>query len=198
MIAKLAGRIDELGEGHVVLDVGGVGYLVFCSSRTLARLGRPGEAARLHVETHVREDHIHLYGFAEMVERQCFALLLGVQGVGAKLALAILGTLSPEDLGAAVARQDAVSLRRAPGVGPKLATRIVVELKDRALPVAFTLPPQPLAPANALANDAVSALTNLGYRPGDAALAVDAARRKLGEAADLAGLIRGGLRELSP
>ncbi|MBM3489797.1 MAG: Holliday junction branch migration protein RuvA [Alphaproteobacteria bacterium] len=199
MIARLSGRLVELGEGQVVLEVGGVGYLVFCSARTLARLGRVGEAAQLGIETHVREDHIHLYGFAEPAERQCFVLLQAVQGVGAKLALGILGALAPAELAAAVARQDAGSLRRAPGVGPKLAARIVAELKGRALPVVPAPAPSaaPAPPADALGDDAVSALVNLGYRQGEAALAVDAARRKLGERIDLAGLIRGGLRELS-
>ncbi len=131
MIAMLAGVIDEIGPDRLVLDVNGVGYLVFCSSRTLARAPRRGEALRLLVETHVREDHIHLYGFAEESERHWFRLLNTVQGVGARLALAILGTLAPDALVTAILAQDKAALTRAEGVGPKLGQRIVTELKDK-------------------------------------------------------------------
>src|SRR6266851_10212780 len=131
MIAKLSGIRDSAGPDGVVIDVGGVGYLVFCSARTLRQLPAEGEALRLVIETHVREDHIHLYGFVDEAERGIYRLLTTVQGVGAKLALAILGALSPDALVAAIAAQDRTALTQADGVGPKLATRIVVELRDK-------------------------------------------------------------------
>src|SRR6478672_3133755 len=137
MIAKLTGLIDSTtGEG-AVLDVNGVGYLVFCSPRTLARLPAKGAPASLLIETHVREDHIHLYGFADLPERDWFRLLTTVQGVGAKLALAVLGVLGPDDLAHAIAAGDKASLSRPPGVGPKLAGRIAAELKDKAGSIAI-------------------------------------------------------------
>jgi len=162
MIAMLAGIVDEIGADRLVLDVNGVGYLVFCSSRTLARAPRHGEPLRLLVETHVREDHIHLYGFAEESERHWFRLLNTVQGVGARLALAVLGALPPDALVTAILAQDKAALARAEGVGPKLAQRIVTELKDKvgtiALGGARALPED----AEAASADAVSALVNLG------------------------------------
>ena len=132
MIAKLTGAVDSIGEAQVVIDVAGVGYLVYCSARTLGGLPPLGEVASLLVDTHVREDHIHLYGFADVQEREWFHLLKSVQGVGAKLAIAILSALSIDQLGHAIAAQDRTFLTRADGVGPKLASRILSELKDQA------------------------------------------------------------------
>jgi len=131
MIAKLAGILEAVGAEGAVIDVGGVGYLAFCSSRTIGRLPPPGAAARLLIETHVREDHIHLYGFIDAAERDWFRLLLTVQGVGARLALALLSALSPEALALAVVAADRTALARAEGVGPRLAARIVNELRDK-------------------------------------------------------------------
>jgi holliday junction DNA helicase RuvA len=194
MIAKLRGRVDSTGPNWAVVDVGGVGYLVFCSARTLDRLPRSGEA-QLHVVTHVREDHIHLYGFADAAEREWFNLLQSVQSVGAKVALGVLSALSPDELARAVAAGDKAAIGRAPGVGPKLAQRIAVELRDKiGAPALAAAAPAP-APAHGPESEAVSALVNLGYRPAEAASAVQAARA--GGAADLAALIRGGLKELA-
>lgn len=199
MIAKLAGVIDSVGEGHVVIDVGGVGYLVFCATRTLARLPALGGTASLLIETHVREDHIHLYGFADEAERAWFRLLTTVQGVGARIGLAILSVLGPDDLARAIAVQDKASVARANGVGAKLAGRIVSELKDK-VPGLEALPgpaPAPGVPAaNGAASDAVSALVNLGYRRLDAFGAVANAQKSLGPNAAAAELIRAGLKEL--
>ncbi|MDE2229031.1 MAG: Holliday junction branch migration protein RuvA [Alphaproteobacteria bacterium] len=194
MIAMLAGRVDQVGPDSVVLDVNGVGYLVFCSARSLAEVPARGEPLRLYIETHVREDHIHLYGFLDEIERAWFRLLLGVQGVGARIAMAILGALAPAELATAIVAQDKASITRADGVGPKLASRILIELKDKAAV---------LAPAAAIASvtegataDAVSALVNLGYPRGDAYGAVAEAARRLGPSARLDTLIKVGLREL--
>jgi Holliday junction DNA helicase RuvA len=203
MIAKLTGILDSSSADGAVVDVGGVGYLVFCSARTLRQLPGEGEAVRLVVETHVREDHIHLYGFIDDGERDAFRLLTTVQGVGAKLALAILGALSPDDLAAAIVAQDRAALAQADGVGPKLAMRIVNELRDKIS--GLTLPPPvatpsrggAAAPAAGGAADAVSALVNLGYRRVEAYAAVTRAARELGPAADLDSLIRSGLKELA-
>jgi len=197
MIAKLRGRIDTIGPDWAIIDVGGVGYLVYCSSRTLSRLGPVGETATLSIETHVREDHIHLFGFASTVEREWFARLQTVQGVGAKVALAILSVLPPDELAQALAAQDKAAVARASGVGPKLAARIVNELKDKAAVAAMTAAAPQVASDDAVAGDAVSALVNLGYGRSDAFGAVAAARRKLGADADLGALVKGGLKELS-
>jgi holliday junction DNA helicase RuvA len=207
MIAKLTGILDSGGADGAVVDVGGVGYLVFCSARTLRQLPGEGEAVRLVVETHVREDHIHLYGFIDDGERDAFRLLTTVQGVGAKLALAILGALSPDGLAAAIVAQDRAALAQAEGVGPKLAMRIVNELRDKisglALPPPASINPgaTPRAgvatPAAGGAADAVSALVNLGYRRVEAYAAVTRASRELGPGADLDALIRCGLKELA-
>jgi len=194
MIAMLAGRVDQVGTDSLVLDVNGVGYQVFCSARSLAKAPARGEPLRLFVETHVREDHIHLYGFLDEAERAWFRLLLSVQGVGARIAMAILGTLGPAELATAIVAQDRASLTRADGVGPKLATRILTELKDKAAALA---PVAVIADtADGAAVDAVSALVNLGYPRGDAYGAVAEAARRLGPAARLDALIRAGLREL--
>lgn len=199
MIAKLSGILDRSSPDGVVIDVGGVGYLVFCSARTLRQLPGEGEAVRLVTETHVREDHIHLYGFIDEAERGMYRLLTTVQGVGAKLALAILGALSPDALAAAIVAQDRAALTQADGVGPKLATRIVIELRDKVsgLPAAASqLPGTPTALEGAAA-DAVSALVNLGYRRVDAFGAIARASRKIGAEAGLDALIRGGLKEMA-
>ena len=202
MIGKLTGVLDSSGEDWAIVDVGGVGYVAFCSSRTLERAGRPGERVSLLVETHVREDHIHLYGFADPAERDWFRLLSTVQGVGAKMALAVLSTLAPGDLIRAIAAQDKAALTRASGVGPKLAARILAELKDKAGTVALGPVAQIAGSAGpagleAPAEDALSALVNLGYGRSEALGAVVEASRKLGDKAPLASLIKEGLKELS-
>ncbi|CAH1650137.1 Holliday junction ATP-dependent DNA helicase RuvA [Hyphomicrobiales bacterium] len=204
MIGKLKGLVDSYGEDFVIIDVGGVGYVVHCSSRTLQNLPKAGEAATLAIETHVREDMIRLYGFRSDAEREWFRLLQSVQGVGAKVALAILSVLDPGALATAIAMADKTAVARAPGVGPKLAARIVAELKDKAPafgavdPVVASLAgasedrraPQPAA-------DAISALVNLGYGQPQAAAAIAAAMRQGGEDAPAATLIRLGLKELA-
>ena len=204
MIGKLSGIVDSVEEDGAILDVGGVGYLVFGSRRTLGALA-PGEAARQLIETHVREDHIHLYAFAEAAERDWFRLLTTVQGVGARNALSILSVLSSAQLTQAIAAQDKAAVTRANGVGPKLAQRIVSELKDKAGGIALGgAALQPVtggkAPAGfeGLSEDAVSALVNLGYRRADAFTAVAKAAGKLDGEASLEALIKGGLRELAP
>jgi Holliday junction DNA helicase RuvA len=203
MIAKLAGLLDQVMSDGAVIDVGGVGYLVFCSTRTIGQLPPPGAATRLLVETHVREDHIHLYGFIDAVERDWFRLLMTVQGVGARLALALLSAVPPDALALAILAQDKATLARADGVGPRLAARIANELRDKVGGLA-TAAPTPVIGIAAVANaeagataDAVSALVNLGYRRAEAFGAVAAAARKLGEEAALDALIRAGLQELA-
>ena len=204
MIGKLKGLIDSYGEDFVILDVGGVGYQVHCSARTLQALPAPGEAAVLSIETYVREDQLKLFGFRTDQEREWFRLLQTVQGVGAKVALAVLGTLKPSELASAIAMRDKAMVARTPGVGPKVAERIVTELKDKAPAYADVDPavirlsgavedkraPQPVA-------DAVSALVNLGYGQPQAAAAIAAAARSAGEKAETAQLIRLGLKELA-
>lgn len=202
MIAKLTGRVDGTGEGFAVIDVNGVGYLVFCSSRTLGSLPPVGGSASLLIETQVSQDHIHLYAFADQAERTWFRLLTTVQGVGSKVALAILSALLPDQLIQAIAAQDKATLTRAQGVGPKLGARIVAELKDKVGGIALG-PVAAIAAANgaaALDNkaaDAVSALINLGYRRAEVLGAVAEVRRRLGADAGLDDLIKAGLRELS-
>jgi Holliday junction DNA helicase RuvA len=201
MIAKLAGVLDQVMSDGAIIDVGGVGYLVFCSTRTIAQLPSPGAPARLLVETHVREDHIHLYGFIDSVERDWFRLLTTVQGVGARLALSLLSAVSPDQLALAILSQDKATLARADGVGPRLAARITNELRDKVGGLA-TAAPMPVTAVVAsdtkmdAAGDAVSALLNLGYRRAEAFGAVAAAARKLGDTAALDALIRAGLQEL--
>jgi Holliday junction DNA helicase RuvA len=205
MIGKLKGLIDSFGEDFVILDVNGVGYVVQCSARTLQKLPRVGEAAALAIETQVREDAIRLFGFSSDAERDWFRLLQSVQGVGAKVALAILSVLGPNDLSQAVAGADKASVARAPGVGPKLAARIVAELKDKApafgavdAAAARLADMSDEAPATPPAlRDAVSALVNLGYGRPQAAAAVAASARALGEDAQTSALIRQGLKELA-
>jgi holliday junction DNA helicase RuvA len=203
VIAKLRGLVDSKSAESAVIDVGGVGYLVFCPTRTLDRLPPVGAPATLHVETHVREDHIHLYGFIEPEEREWFRLLNRVQGVGARVALALLSALSPGSLLQAIAAQDRAMLTQASGVGPKLASRILTELKDQIGTIAAATTTAELAaslqntPETGPFADAVSALVNLGYRRAEAMGAVAGASRRLGQKAALDDLIRAGLKELS-
>ncbi len=199
MIAKLKGIVDEAGEDGAIVDVNGVGYLVFCSARTLARLPRRGEAVTLIIDTHVREDHIHLYGFLNEGERAWFRLLQTVQGVGARVALGILSALTPDDLSQAIAVQDKTALTRASGVGKKLAERVVHELKDKVGGLAAAPAAVGIAAAQPSSDmtDAVSALTHLGYRPAEASAAVSRAARSLGAQADVKSLITAGLKELA-
>jgi Holliday junction DNA helicase RuvA len=188
----------------VILDVHGVGYLIHCSSRTLQALPRAGEAATLFIETIVREDMIRLFGFANETEKAWFNILLGVQGVGQKVALAILSTLKPGELANAIAMKDKAAIARTSGVGPKLAERICVELKDKA-PAFGSVDPAVVKLAGEMeegrargpVKDAISALVNLGYGQPQAAAAVAAAAKTLGEAAEAGALIRQGLRELA-
>lgn len=205
MIGKLRGLVDAVGEAHAIIDVNGVGYEVFASSRTLRTL-QPGQEVSLAIETHVREDAIRLFGFTSEIERAWFRTLQSVQGVGSKVALAVLGTLAPQDLANAIALQDWASVEQTQGVGKKLAQRIVAELKDKApalsaaglnIPSVTAGKPDPAAQQNTAAAEAISALTNLGYQPGPASQAIAVAMRELGEGADTAKLIRRGLRELS-
>src|SRR5947209_6635074 len=195
MIGKLKGMIDTYGEDFVILDVGGVGYLVHCSARTLQELPGTGQPATLAIETHVREDQIRLFGFLTDVEREWFRLLQTVQGVGAKVALSVLGTLKPADLASAIAMRDKSMVARSPGVGPKVAERIVTELKDKA-PAYATVDPAVVRLAGSFDDkaaprpiaDAISALVNLGYGQGQAAAAIAAAIRAAGDGADAASL----------
>jgi Holliday junction DNA helicase RuvA len=202
MIGKLTGRLDEVGPSTLIVDVNGVGYEVTCAARTLASLPAVGETVTLAVDTHMREDSIRLYGFATEHERAWFRALQTVQGVGAKVALAVLGTLDAADLANAVALQDKNMVARAPGVGPKVAARIVAELKDKMPSLAPAIRPGGVAPVTILpegmsARDAVSALTNLGYGHAQAAAAVSLAVGKAGREARTEELIRLGLRELA-
>lgn len=202
MIAKLKGIVDHVGDGHAIIDVGGVGYLVHCAARTLGRL-KAGEAAALLIETDVGEDHIRLFGFADGAEREWFRLLTSVQGVGSRIGLAVLSTLTPDELVRAIAAGDKTTVSRANGVGGKLAQRIVTELKDKVSALA-------LGAAGGAAGkkgkgggvdtataDAVSALVNLGYVPADALGAVAQAGEALGAGASVAELIRAALSELA-
>lgn len=202
MIAKLSGRIDSVGDGWAVIDVGGVGYLVYSAAPTLGRLV-VGGAASLLIETHVREDHIHLYGFLDLAERDWFRLLTTVQGVGARVALAIQSVLTPDDLLRAVAASDKAAITRAAGVGPKLAARVAAELKDKV--AAIALGPGAAAVRDVVApggedgqalRDAASALVNLGYGASDAFAAVSGAAADLGDGATVEALIRKGLARL--
>ncbi|WP_448203379.1 Holliday junction branch migration protein RuvA [Azospirillum sp. sgz302134] len=212
MIAKLTGIVDSVGTDWVVVDVNGVGYQVACSNRTLSRM-TTGERVALVVETFIREDRITLYGFADAGERDWFRLLTTIQGVGSRLALSILGVLDPDQITRAIAAQDKTALTRAEGVGPKVAARIINELKDKVgnlalgasaatAPAGGKAAPGDGAAAGSTANntvmaDAVSALVNLGYGRSEAFGAVVAAGRKLGDGAGVSELIRHGLKELS-
>lgn len=204
MIGKLRGLVDSYSSEGIILDVGGVGYVVFCSARTLATLPPAGEAVSLAIETQVREDAIRLYGFRSDDERDWFRLLQSVQGVGAKVALAILGLGPVSELASAIALQDKAAIARAPGVGPRLAARITAELKDKT-PAVMSVDPAAAklsgeAPARGTpvaVQDAISALVNLGYGRPQAATAVAAALKALGDDADAQTLIRRGLKELA-
>ena len=197
MIAKLRGRVDSIGDGEAVIDVNGVGYLVFAPARTVADL-TVGESAEIFIETHVREDHIHLYGFATPADRETFRTLMTVQGVGAKVGLAILSVLSGDEAARAIAAQDSSAFRRVSGVGPKLAQRIVLELKDKL--VALTAAPltaNGAAPAGGrVVDDAVSALVNLGYGRTEAFSVVSRCVAQLGANTPVGNVIREALREL--
>ena len=203
MIAKLKGVVDSFGDDWVVIDVTGVGYLVQCSANTLAVLPDKGEAVILATETYVREDQLKLFGFATDLERDWFRLLLTVQGVGTKVALAILSTLKPSALMNAVAMQDKAQVAQAPGVGPKVAQRIVTELKDKfpalapADPALAAVQADVEAPVATPVSDAVSALVNLGYAQTQAGAAVAAALKQTGDDTAAEGLIRHALKELA-
>lgn len=204
MIAKLKGILDSTGDGFLILDVNGVGYRVFCSNKTLAKMPPAGQAASLLIETQVREDHIHLFGFADAVEKGWFSLLTTVQGVGAKVALAILSVLNAEELSMAVMSGDSKSVTRANGVGPKLAVRIVTELKgktgnfDTAGASGIVGDVSTDGEQGSAVGDAVSALVNLGYVRMDAAMAVNKALKNRGAQASVSDLIRDALKEFAP
>lgn len=203
MIGKLKGIVDEINDDHVIVDVHGVGYVVFASPRILGSLPKVGEAVTLFIETQVREDAIKLFGFTTKAEKQWFALLQSVQGVGAKVALALTGTLSPAEIGNAIALRDIAMVCRAPGVGKKVAERIITELKNKV--PEFTANDKNIAlkqelgegSASQAISDAVSALENLGYSRDQAANAIASALRQARNDADSAKLIRLGLKELS-
>ena len=207
MIGKLTGIVDSVGEDWVILDVGGVGYLVYASGRTLGQLQTMRGPASLLVETRMREEQITLYGFLDAVERDWFRMLTQVQGVGARVGLALLTALAPDEIAHSIAAEDRRNLTRAEGVGPKLAGRIVNELRDRVAGLTFASPPPRAAalaagaPVGAaggdIARDAVSALVNLGYGRTDAYSAVAHAVQAAGEGATLEALVRAGLKELS-
>ncbi len=207
MIGKLRGKVDAIGESHLVIDVNGVGYEVQASSKTLRNL-KVGDDVALTIDTHVREDAIRLFGFQSEFERSWFRTLQTIQGVGAKVALSVLGVLAPQDLANAVAFGNWAAVEEAPGVGKKLAQRIVAELKDKAPSLSLSghnIPtgsgpavPAPNVPPSGLAfAEALSALTNLGYNPAQANAAVAVASQELGEAADTAALIKRSLKELA-
>ena len=223
MIGKIAGRLDYRADDHVLIDVRGVGYLVYVSDRTMASLPGPGEAVALYTELLVREDNLQLFGFTTLVEKEWHRLLMSVQGIGAKASMAILGTLGPDGVSRAIALGDWNAVKAAKGLGPKTAQRVVLELKDKAASVMAlsgqaseatgapatddaviepSIPATPITPpapaGNAAAqSEALSALTNLGYAPGEAASAVAQA---LGEdpSLDTSGLIRAALKLLAP
>jgi holliday junction DNA helicase RuvA len=211
MIGKLKGIVDAIGESHCIIDVNGVGYEVQASARALRNM-ELGQVATLVIDTHVREDAIRLFGFVSEVERSWFRMLQAVQGVGSKVALAVLGTLSSQDLANAIALGDWATVEQTPGVGKKLALRIVAELKDKAPALAVAGLHVPAAINGAgkgaskgaadsgeahAAAEAISALTNLGYNPAQASQAIAIAARDLGTDADTAKLIRRGLKELA-
>ena len=209
MIGKLSGIIDSTSKDSLIIDVGGVGYHVFCSGRTLTAMATTEGMVSLYIETHVREDHIHLFGFSDQYEQAWFSLLTTVQGVGARVALAMLSVIAPDALAQAIAAQDKTAITEAPGVGPKLATRIMTELKDKMGGIALgdSASLTPVVPSdgaagrgnetNTVAADAVSALVNLGYGRSDAFGAVAQAVQRLGPDAGAEALIKDGLIELS-
>jgi holliday junction DNA helicase RuvA len=204
MIGKLKGLVDTYGDDFVILDVGGVGYVVFCSGRTLQALPPVGEAGMLFIETYVREDQIKLFGFSSQSEHEWFRILLNVQGVGTKVALALLSTFKVGELASSIALKDVAAITRTPGVGKKLAERIVLDLKDKA-PAFGSVDPAVMklqgevegrrAPQPAL--DAISALVNLGYPQIQASAAVAGAMKVAGEAPKTESLIRLALKEIA-
>ncbi len=202
MIAKLRGVLDSAEDGFVILDVNGVGYRVFCSAKTQMKMPPKGQTATLLIETQVREDAIHLIGFADAVEKSWYLMLSGVQGVGTKVALAILSVLSADELSMAIASGDSKAVTRAAGVGPKLAVRIVTELKGKVGKISLSgadTPAGEIAQAKGSAvDDAVSALVNLGYARMDAAMAVAKSFKQRGESAQVGDLIRDALKEFAP
>lgn len=220
MIGKLTGRYDTRGADHIILDVGGVGYIVYCSERTLAALPPQGSVVALYTDLLVREDNLQLFGFLTMVDKEWHRLLTTVQGVGAKAALAIAGTLGPDGVSRAIALGDVAAIKAAPGVGPKIAQRVVAELKDKAAgvmalsdaaldqdfgeevieantPKPAALAPKPVTSSPGAQADALSALINLGYGHGDAAAAVAQAGGE-DAGADAQSLIKAALRLLAP
>ena len=204
MIAKLKGLLDTTGDGFAIVDVNGVGYLVHASTRSLSGLPGVGEAVMLHIETVVREDAITLFGFIDILERDMFRLLTSVQGVGAKVGLAVLSTLAPNELQNAIAAQDKVAVARTKGVGPKVASRIVLELKDKVTGLVFkqqgvevSAGTAPVAAEDGAVADAISALVNLGYRATDAHSAVAKAAGELGDDAAVGTLVPAALKHLS-
>lgn len=202
MIGKLTGIAESIEDGRCLIDVNGVGYVVFLSARSLAALPAPPALARILVETQVREDAITLYGFVDQAERDWFRLLTTIQGVGSKVALALLSALPPDRLATAIASGDRASVTSAPGVGPKLAARLIAELRERvlAMPTGTASIGSVAAPAAAMpgvAGDALSALINLGYRRGEAEQALAASLAALGAESALDALIRDGLRRLA-
>jgi Holliday junction DNA helicase RuvA len=207
MIGKLTGKIDAIKTNQCLLDVNGVGYIIFASSRTLNKIGGVGDLTSVLIETHVREDHIHLYGFADALEQEWFNILTKVQGVGAKVGLAILSVATPNDLSLAIAAQDKAVFARADGVGPKLATRIVTELKGKTANIDLSpasmggglneMNATPQANDDGHISEALSALVNLGYGRSEAMIAINRAKQNLADDADLGALIKQGLKELS-
>lgn len=203
MIGKLTGIIDKIESGMLILDVNGVGYVVYASGRTLSKIGNKGDTASVLIETHVREDHIHLYGFCDALEQQWFNILTKVQGVGARVGLAILSITAPNELSLAIAAQDKAVFSRADGVGPKLATRIVTELKDKAGALALSNDFKPQLSSGDITQsgnvndsqieEALSALVNLGYGRSEAMVALSSADKS----ADIQSLIKHGLKELA-
>jgi Holliday junction DNA helicase RuvA len=203
MIGKLRGIIDSTDDDTLIIDVNGVGYSVFCSGRTAAAL-TPGSAAELIIETHVREDHFHLYGFANTLERDWFRTLATVQGVGNKTALAILSAYTPDQMSRAILAKDISAFKAISGIGPKLAERIVVELKDKVLKLPTSGVEMPLAGGKkptakvaTAADDAISALVNLGYSRTEAYSAALKASEKLGDKASVSELIKASLQEMA-
>ncbi len=222
MIGKIAGRIDYKGSDHVMVDVGGLGYIVYISDRTMASLPAVGAPVALYTDLLVREDLLQLFGFTSLLEKEWHRLLMGVQGIGAKASMAILGTLGAEGVSRAIALGDANAVKAAKGIGPKTAQRVLIELKDKApavMAMGGTLnaslktaeaaadfdvieSPKPVAPsvpngAAAAQSDALSALTNLGYAPSEAATAIAEVASQTPDA-DTQGLIRAALRLLAP
>ncbi|MBB43674.1 MAG: Holliday junction branch migration protein RuvA [Rhodospirillaceae bacterium] len=200
MIAKLSGVVEDIGQDEVIIDVNGVGYLVFCSSRTLSKLTKSKTAVSLFIVTHVREDHIHLYGFEDKLEKEWFNLLTTVQGVGAKVGLAILGVLSPTEIASSLMLQDKVALSQAQGVGSRLAERIISELKDKfsGIPLNSDMDYSETSTLKKVEiTDAVSALVNLGYRQTDAFVAVSKVVHEFDPKVGVEELVRAALKDLS-